>query len=52
LAGGTYTIRPYDTWQGKYLDAFEVSCSEGTACAVALPDFKADMAFRVQQKPA
>jgi hypothetical protein len=50
LVGGTYTIRPYDTWQGKYLDSFEVTCSEGVPCTVPLPDFKADMAFRVERK--
>jgi hypothetical protein len=50
LAGGTYTVRPYDACQGKYLDAFKGNCSEGTPCTVALPDFKAEMAFRLEQK--
>jgi hypothetical protein len=50
LAGGTYTIRPYDAWQGQYLAAFDVNCSDGMPCTIALPDFKADMAFRLERK--
>jgi hypothetical protein len=50
LTEGTYTIRPFDTWQGQYLEPFEVTCSEGLPCTVALPEFKADMAFRVEKK--
>jgi hypothetical protein len=50
MAAGTYAITPYDTWQGTYLQAFEVTCQEGQACSVALPAFKADMAFKVERK--
>jgi hypothetical protein len=50
LAGGTYTITPYDTWQGAFLPAFESLCSDRQACTVALPDFKADMAFKIERK--
>ncbi len=50
LAEGTYTIAPYDTWQGIYLQAFEITCTQGQACPIALPDFKADMAFKVIRK--
>jgi hypothetical protein len=50
LADGTYTIHPYDTWQGAYLDSFDVTCADGQACTIPLPDFKADMAFRVERK--
>ncbi len=45
---GAYTILPYDTWQGAYLDPFDVVCAE--PCAIALPDFKADMAFKVRRR--
>jgi Domain of unknown function (DUF5060) len=47
LTGGIYTITPYDTWNGSWLTALQVNCSEGTACEIALPDFKADMAFKI-----
>ena len=50
MAGGTYTIRPYDTWQGTYLDTFSVTCADGQPCTIALPDFKADMAFKIESK--
>jgi len=50
LAGGTYTIAPYDTWQGTYLEAFEVTCTAGRACTIPLPDFKSDMAFKIERK--
>jgi hypothetical protein len=50
LAGGTYAIHPYDTWKGAYLAAFEATCSDGLPCTIALPDFTADMAFRVEKK--
>ena len=50
LAGGTYTITPYDTWQGTYLEAFSVDCLDGQACSLPLPDFKADMAFKIERR--
>ena len=50
LAGGTYTITPYDTWQGTYLSAITVTCPDGQPCTIALPDFKADMAFKLERK--
>ena len=50
LAGGTYAITPYDTWQGTYLNESTVNCTDGQPCTVALPDFKADLAFKIEQK--
>jgi hypothetical protein len=50
LAGGTYTVTPYDTWQGVYLDAFQVVCVDGNPCLLSLPDFTADMAFRLERE--
>jgi hypothetical protein len=49
-ASGTYTVYPYDTWQGAYLDAFDVDCAEGQTCTIPLPDFTADMAFKMERK--
>ena len=50
LAGGTFTVTPFDTWQGTFLSAFEVTCSQGQACSIALPNFKSDMAFKIERK--
>jgi len=47
MAAGSYTIHPYDTWQGVYLDAFDVVCTDGEPCTIALPDFTSDMAFMI-----
>lgn len=47
LTAGSYTIQPYDPWQGVYLEEFDVECTEGAACAIPLPDFTSDMAFKI-----
>ncbi len=47
MGAGEYEIRPYDTWQGIYLDSFTVECLAAEPCVVALPDFEDDMAFKV-----
>ncbi len=47
IAAGPYTVQPYDTWQGNYLDPFEVECADGEACIIPLPDFTSDMAFKI-----
>jgi hypothetical protein len=47
LPAGTWQITPYDTWKGFFLDTFVVSCGEGPACVIPLPNFRADMAFKV-----
>ena len=47
LASGSYIIQAYDTWQGDYLDEFEVECAEGEVCRMTLPDFTSDMAFKI-----
>lgn len=50
LAEGVYQVTPFDTWQGIFLEPFEVTCSAGQACTLSLPDFKADMAFKLERK--
>jgi hypothetical protein len=50
LSGGTYTITPYDTWQGTFLAATTVTCADNQPCTVALPDFIADIAFKIESK--
>jgi hypothetical protein len=49
LADGRFTITPYDTWQGTFLEAFEVICTAGSACTIPLPQFQADMAFKIER---
>ncbi len=51
LATGTYTLLPYDTWQGQYLAGLTATCTAGQPCAVSLPAFKADLAFKIEAKP-
>jgi len=46
MRAGSYSITPFDTWQGMYLDSFDVECAEDT-CVIALPDFTSDMAFKI-----
>jgi len=50
ISPGLYTIHPYDTWQGIYLDIFDVQCIDGEACTIVLPDFTSDMAFKIIHK--
>ena len=48
LEGG-YTITPYDTWQGIYLEPIQVNCTAGQSCILELPDFRMDMAFKIER---
>jgi len=50
LAEGTYTLSPYNTWQGTFLAPIEITCKAGQTCAVPLPDFKADLAFKIERQ--
>jgi hypothetical protein len=50
LATGIFTVTPYDTWQGTFLTAINIDCTDGQPCRIALPDFKADMAFKIERE--
>jgi len=50
MAAGSYTIQPYDTWQGVYLDEFDLECKDGESCIIPLPEFTSDMAFKIIRK--
>lgn len=50
LAPGEYLVHPYDTRLGIYLEPFEVNVPAGGVVEVALPDFTADMAFRLERR--
>ena len=50
LVEGSYSIQPFETWQGKYLDALEVNCKANEACIFTLPGFTSDMAFKIIRK--
>lgn len=47
LQAGAYTVQPYDTWQGLYLDDLPLECADGDACMLDLPDFTSDLAFKI-----
>ncbi len=47
LAAGAFTITPYDTQSGEFLDPFSVTCIADQPCDIPLPDFQADMAFKI-----
>jgi hypothetical protein len=50
LREGEWVITPYDTWQGIYLEPYSIACKQGQYCAIPLPDFRADMAFKVTRE--
>ena len=50
LSEGAYSIQPFDTWQGLYLESFDVNCKMNEACTLDLPDFSSDMAFKIVRK--
>lgn len=45
---GKYTIRPYDTWQGKYLTPFDVTL-DNEPLVIPLPDFSRDIAVKIEK---
>lgn len=49
LLDGNYTVTPYDTWLGTFLEPIPVTCQAGQPCLVSLPDFKMDMAFKIER---
>lgn len=49
LLDGNYTVTPYDTWQGIFFEPIAVACQAGQPCLVSLPDFKMDMAFKIER---
>jgi hypothetical protein len=50
LLAGTYTITPYDPWQGTYKTAIVVTCKDGAACQIKMPKFHGDLAFKIEKK--
>ena len=49
LQAGRYDVTPFDTWQGVYLDVIPLECEDEPPCLLPLPDFKADMAFKISK---
>ena len=47
LTAGDYTVQPFDTWQGGFLDTIDLTCETGQPCTLTLPEFTADMAFKI-----
>jgi hypothetical protein len=50
LAAGTYTVHPFDTWGGTYLEASEVTCEASDLCRLPLPNFRSDLALEIKRK--
>lgn len=48
LPAGTYTLTPYDPWQGTFLPAFDITCAD--TCPLPLPDFQSDLALKLVKK--
>jgi hypothetical protein len=49
MPGGTYSIQPYNTWQGDHLDTFSVECEE-EPCKFSVPAFQADIALKFEKQ--
>ncbi|MEX1124738.1 MAG: DUF5060 domain-containing protein [Acidimicrobiia bacterium] len=49
LAGGTWTVSPYDTWAGVWLEPLTVDCPGDQPCGLTLPDFSRDLAFKLER---
>ncbi|MBE2221263.1 MAG: DUF5060 domain-containing protein [Anaerolineae bacterium] len=49
LPGGSYNIRPYNTWQGDYVDAYPITCEAQQPCVIGVPAFHADIALKIEQ---
>lgn len=47
LAEGTWMVRAYDTWNGRWSGPTSVECAE--ACAIPLPDFTSDIAIALER---
>ena len=50
LAAGTYAVRPYDTWQGVYLEESRATAGESGRLTLAVPPFRNDLAIRLEQR--
>jgi hypothetical protein len=44
LTADTWTVRPYDTWKGVWLESYDLDCPGGP-CEIPLPDFHSDIAI-------
>lgn len=48
LSTGTWTVTPYDTWTGAWLEPVVVECPGGP-CDVVLPAFHSDLALHLER---
>lgn len=48
LAAGTWTVTPFDTWTGTWLDPLVVECAGGQ-CQIPLPPFHSDLALHLER---
>ena len=47
LSPGVYTVRPFDTWQGIYLDTSQATADRSGRMTILLPPFTRDIAVRL-----
>ena len=47
LAAGTWTVTPFDTWTGTWLEPLVVVCAGGQ-CQIPLPPFQSDLALHLE----
>jgi len=47
LAGGTWTVTPFDTWAGVWMEPINIDCPGDQPCQLTLPDFSRDIAFKL-----
>lgn len=48
LASGTWTVTPYDTWVGEWLEPFVIECVGGP-CQISVPPFHSDVALHLER---
>lgn len=48
VTAGVWTVTPFDTWQGMWLDPITVDCPGGI-CEIPVPDFTQDLAFKLER---
>jgi hypothetical protein len=50
LVPGVYSVHPFDTWRGVYLDETHVATDETGRLTIMLPPFSRDLAMRLEQE--
>jgi hypothetical protein len=48
---GTYKVTPFNTWQGEFIESFEIDCNviDESGCKINLPNFISDIALKLDK---